>query len=113
MPNEIAPPAAVSSREAVLAAMRELIDPELGYNIVDIGLIYSLEVENGLIKVTMTMTTPGCPAQEYIMRGVQDRGRRIPGIDNVDITLVWDPPWSPQRMTPVAKAYFHIQNDAA
>lgn len=102
---------AAPSRESVLDAMHDVIDPELGYNIVDIGLIYGLEVVNHSVQVTMTMTTPGCPAQDYIMAGVKDRGQRIPGVENVDITLVWEPPWSPKKMTPVAKAYFEIADD--
>lgn len=102
---------AAPSREAVLDAMHDVIDPELGYNIVDIGLIYGLEVVDHSVQVTMTMTTPGCPAQDYIMSGVKDRGRRIPGIENVDITLVWDPLWSPQKMTPIAKEHFGITDD--
>ena len=102
---------AAPSRETVLEAMHDVIDPELGYNIVDIGLIYDLEVVERSIQVTMTMTTPGCPAQDYIMSGVQDRGRRIPGVENVDITLVWEPPWSPQKMTAVAKEHFQITSD--
>ena len=102
---------AAPSRETVLDAMHDVIDPELGYNIVDIGLIYGLEVVERCIQVTMTMTTPGCPAQDYIMAGVKDRGERIPGIENVDITLAWEPPWSPKKMTPVAKAYFDIADN--
>ena len=101
------------SRDYVLDAMHEVIDPELGYNIVDIGLIYALEVEGRTVKVTMTMTTPGCPAQDYIMSGVKARGLRIPEIDDVDIRLVWEPPWSPQKMTPIAKAHFQIQDDGS
>jgi metal-sulfur cluster biosynthetic enzyme len=89
--------AAAPSREAVLDAMHDVIDPELGYNIVDIGLIYGLEVVDLCVQVTMTMTTPVCPAQEYITMGVQDRGQRIPGVGDVKITLVWDPPWSPGK----------------
>jgi metal-sulfur cluster biosynthetic enzyme len=99
------------SREAVLGAMHDVIDPELGYNIVDIGLIYGLEVEDGVIQVSMTMTTPGCPAQDYIMWGVRERGLRLPGVKDVGIDLVWDPPWSVQKMTPVAKAHFGISDE--
>lgn len=100
-------------REAVLDAMHDVIDPELGYNIVDIGLIYDLQVERNVIQVVMTMTTPGCPAQDYIMMGVHERGMRIPGIEDVDIELVWNPLWSVQKMSPVAKAHFGIEEDPA
>ncbi|HET9107796.1 MAG TPA: metal-sulfur cluster assembly factor [Steroidobacteraceae bacterium] len=98
------------TREYVLDALREVIDPELGYNIVDLGLIYDLEVERGVIRALITMTTPGCPAQDYILSGVYERTRSLPGAPQVEIDLIWDPPWSPQKMTPVAKAHFGIKD---
>lgn len=89
--------------------MHDVIDPELGYNIVDIGLIYELYVrERNVVEVIMTMTTPGCPAQDYIMRGVYERGMRIDGVSDVKVELIWHPPWTPQMMTPRAKAHFRI-----
>ena len=95
-------------RSYVLDALHEVIDPELGYNIVDLGLIYSLDVDDGVVRVRMTMTTPGCPAQDYIMSGVYERARNLPGVTNVEIDLVWEPRWSPKQMSPVAKAHFGI-----
>lgn len=95
-------------RTYVLDALHEVIDPELGYNIVDLGLIYSLEVEDGMVAITMTMTTPGCPAQDYILSGVYERSRSLRGIKDVNIEVVWDPRWSPQRMSPVAKSHFGV-----
>lgn len=98
------------NREYVLDALHEVIDPELGYNIVDLGLIYGLEVEGGVIRIDMTMTTRGCPAQDYIVSGVYERSRSLSGSPRVEINLVWDPPWSPQKMAPVAKAHLRIQD---
>lgn len=95
-------------RTYVLDALHEVIDPELGYNIVDLGLIYSLEVEDGKVEITMTMTTPGCPAQDYILSGVYDRSRSLPGVKDVNIEVVWDPRWSPKRMSPAAKSHFGV-----
>ena len=95
-------------RSYVLDALHEVIDPELGYNIVDLGLIYSLEVDDGMVAITMTMTTPGCPAQDYILSGVYERSRSLRGVSNVDINLVWEPRWSPKKMSPVAKAHFGV-----
>jgi metal-sulfur cluster biosynthetic enzyme len=95
-------------RGYVLDALHEVIDPELGYNIVDLGLIYSLDVNEGVIKITMTMTTPGCPAQDYIMSGVYERSRSLPGVTHVEIDLVWEPRWSPKQMSPVARAHFGV-----
>ncbi|HET6655882.1 MAG TPA: metal-sulfur cluster assembly factor [Gammaproteobacteria bacterium] len=99
--------------EIVLDAMHDVIDPELGYNIVDIGLIYECHVNDGVVQIIMTMTTPGCPAQDYIMLGVQERGMRIPGVKDTNVELIWHPPWSVQMMTPVAKAHFRIPEDSA
>ncbi|MDE2150559.1 MAG: metal-sulfur cluster assembly factor [Gammaproteobacteria bacterium] len=96
----------------ILDALREVIDPELGYNIVDLGLIYGLALDGGTLKVTMTMTTRGCPAQDYIQDGVFRRAIQLDGVDDVDIELVWDPPWSPQKMSAVAKALFGIEDSA-
>ena len=95
-----------ADRNYVLDSLREVIDPELGYNIVDLGLIYSLDVDDDVVRITMTMTTPGCPAQDYIMSGVYERSRTLPGVSDVRIDLVWEPRWSSERMSPVARAHF-------
>ena len=97
------------SRETVLAALRSVIDPELGFNIVDLGLIYRVDVQAGVIKITMTMTTPGCPAQDYILSGVLECSQSLAGVRDVLIDLVWEPPWSAQKMSALAKAHFGIQ----
>lgn len=97
-------------RTYVLDALHEVIDPELGYNIVDLGLIYSLEVEDGVVEISMTMTTPGCPAQDYILSGVYDRSRSLPGVRDVNIDVVREPRWSRKRMTSVAKSHFGVSD---
>jgi metal-sulfur cluster biosynthetic enzyme len=97
------------SRDAALSALYAVIDPELGFNIVDLGLIYQIEVQAGVIKVTMTMTTPGCPAQDYILSGVLECSQSLAGVRDVLIDLVWEPPWSAQKMSALAKAHFGIQ----
>lgn len=96
-------------RGQVIDALGEVIDPELGYNIVDLGLIYELEVESAVVRITMTMTTPGCPAQDYILSGVHERGMGVPGVSDVQINLVWLPAWSPRKMSAAAKEHFGIQ----
>lgn len=108
-PEDASPP----TPEAVLDAMHDVIDPELGYNIVDIGLIYEVHVDEGVVRIVMTMTTPGCPAQDYIIAGVQQRAARIPGVREIAIKLVWEPSWSPRKMTPVARAHLRIPDDGA
>jgi metal-sulfur cluster biosynthetic enzyme len=94
----------------ILDALRDVIDPELGYNIVDMGLIYGIGVEEDLLWLRMTMTTPGCPAQDYIQDGVRQRGLRIDGIREVEIELVWEPPWSVHHMSPQAKTHFGVKD---
>jgi metal-sulfur cluster biosynthetic enzyme len=87
-------------------ALRGVIDPELGYNIVDIGLVYEIELEDGRARILLTTTTPGCPATDYIRQAVKDCAAAVPGIVSVEIAMTWLPPWSPDRMSDEAKAHF-------
>lgn len=89
-------------------ALRGVIDPELGYNIVDIGLIYDLGVEDGRARILLTTTTPGCPATNFIRQAVEERAQSVPGIESVEVTMTWLPPWSADRMSDEAKAHFRI-----
>jgi metal-sulfur cluster biosynthetic enzyme len=85
--------------ETVRSALREVIDPELGCNIVDLGLIYGIQIEGADVAVQMTLTTPGCPMHESIARGATAAIEQMPGVGTVDVQLVWHPPWSPEKMT--------------
>ncbi|MDI3297879.1 MAG: metal-sulfur cluster assembly factor [Bacillota bacterium] len=87
-------------------ALHEVFDPELGYNVVDLGLVYGLEAEGGRVRVVMTMTTPGCPAGDMIEDGVRHRLLQVPGVVQVDVRVVWSPPWTPEMMSDDAKRYF-------
>jgi metal-sulfur cluster biosynthetic enzyme len=93
-------------QEQVLEALRDVYDPELGYNIVDLGLVYGVVVRDETIEITMTMTTPGCPASSYIQEGVRERLLSMKGVQDVDIHVVWSPPWTPEMMSEDAKQYF-------
>lgn len=84
--------------------LREVIDPELGINIVDLGLVYDVRVGEGVAQVRMTLTTPGCPLGAYIDDEVRACLWGAPGVDAVDVQLVWDPPWQPDMMSDAAKA---------
>ena len=92
-------------------ALKDVFDPELGYNIVDLGLVYEVELIDRLAAVIMTMTTPGCPASDMIQGGVKQRLEEMEGVDEVEINLVWDPRWSPQAMSPQAKEHFGIEEE--
>ena len=90
-------------------ALRRVIDPELGYNIVDLGLVYDVTVEDGGVTiVTMTTTTPGCPATNYLKTGAGEAASSVDGVEFVDVRLTYEPRWTPDMMTPEAKAHLGI-----
>jgi len=84
---------------AVLQHLRQVIDPEIDCNIVDLGLIYGIQIQGSKILVQMTLTTPGCPMHESIAWGVKTALLNIDGIDDAQVDIVWDPPWHPSMMT--------------
>ena len=93
--------------DAVREALRQVDDPEAGMNIVDLGLVYAVEVGDRSVRVEMTMTTAACPMADMIV----DNARRAvagitPGDADIDIDLVWDPPWTPDKMTGIARDHF-------
>jgi len=90
--------------ERVRQALRVVIDPELGYNIVDLGLVYDVAVDSaGIAHIAMTTTTRGCPATGYLADGARDAVASVPGVQAVDVALTYDPPWRPQMMSAAAK----------
>ena len=94
-----------ASDPRVLEALRQVVDPELGINIVDLGLVYGSEVRDGQVHVAMTMTTPACPMEELLMERVHAAIlRELPEARSVEVDLVWDPAWKPEMMSPSAKA---------
>jgi radical SAM protein len=92
-----ASPAATS--DEVMAALRSVVDPELGLSIVDLGLVYRVETAAARVHVTMTLTTPGCPIHEVMADWVRQAVLALPGVTDVDVTLTFDPPWTPARIT--------------
>ena len=89
--------------EAVIAALKDIFDPEIPVNIYDLGLIYGVEVDEGHVHVNMTLTTPNCPVAETMPVEVELRVGSVPGVGVVDVNLVWDPPWDPGKMTDEAR----------
>ncbi|AEI43669.1 metal-sulfur cluster assembly factor [Paenibacillus mucilaginosus] len=83
--------------------LKGVYDPELGVNVVDLGLIYGIEAEEGEIRVRMTLTTPGCPLHDTIIGGVRRALEGRPGVGRVQVEVVWEPRWTPERMTPEAR----------
>ena len=87
--------------DQIREALRQVIDPELGQNVVDLGLIYGIGVGDGCVaSISMTTTTRGCPATGFLRQAVEDRAWAVPGIEFVDVVLTYDPPWSPSCIAP-------------
>ena len=87
------------TEESILETLRQVIDPELGCNIVDLGLIYNISITDKKVAVVMTLTTPGCPMHESIRWGAQNAILNLAGIEEAEVQVVWDPPWQPSMMT--------------
>lgn len=90
--------------EAVRQALRQVKDPELDMNIIDLGLVYDVEVAGGDVRVNMTLTSPGCPAGPMITNDAYRVLRALEGVNDVDIEIVWEPYWTPERMDPKVRA---------
>jgi FeS assembly SUF system protein len=89
--------------DEVVAALRQIHDPEIPVNIYDLGLIYGVDVHEGHATITMTLTTPHCPVAESMPGEVELRVCAVPGIQSCDVNLVWDPPWDPGKMSDEAR----------
>jgi metal-sulfur cluster biosynthetic enzyme len=92
------------SEELITEALKEIYDPELHYNIVDLGLVYDVDVKDGEVHITMTLTTPACPIGPMIIEQIQEMVRILPGVKDVDVELTFDPMWTPDLMSEEAKA---------
>lgn len=97
----------MAGEETIREALRAVNDPEAGMNIVDLGLVYGIETTPERVHVTMTMTSPTCPMGDLLVDSVRDAVRRVaPEVRDVDVELVWDPPWTAERMNEEAKKFF-------
>jgi FeS assembly SUF system protein len=91
-------------QEKILAALKTCFDPEIPVNIHELGLIYDVDLEpTGAVGVRMTLTSPGCPAAGSLPPEVQAKVRAVPGVTAVKVDVVWDPPWTPERMSEAAR----------
>jgi len=102
--SEHSPLDAGTLRREAICTLRTINDPEIPLNIYDLGLIYNIDTDDfGNIHVEMTLTSPGCPVAGVLVRQVHDNLRRVPGTTSVRTALVWDPPWSKDRLTDAAR----------
>jgi metal-sulfur cluster biosynthetic enzyme len=97
-------PPIVLNEQAILDVLRQVIDPEIGCNVVDLGLIYGISITGAKVTVQMTLTTPGCPMGESIAQGAQWALLDINGVEEAEVEVVWDPPWNPGMMTEIGHA---------
>ncbi|MCL4330398.1 MAG: metal-sulfur cluster assembly factor [Candidatus Thermoplasmatota archaeon] len=91
------------TKEEVLEAMKEVSDPEIGMDVVNLGLIYEVQISGDRVYIKMTMTAPTCPVTPWILSEAQRVVENLSGVEAADVELVWDPPWNPSLMTDEAK----------
>ena len=95
---------AALNADTVRQALRQVRDPELDMNIIDLGLVYDVEVDEGQVRINMTLTSPGCPAGPMITNDIYKVVRALEGVKDVDIDIVWEPYWTPERIDPKIRA---------
>jgi metal-sulfur cluster biosynthetic enzyme len=103
-----ADPAATSgvvSEDQVKLALRRVKDPDLQLNIIDLGLVYGIAVDGSTVKVDMTLTSPACPSGPELMTNAENEVKSLPGVEKVEVNLVWMPFWTPEKMEPRVRAY--------
>ena len=99
----------MSKKELIIEEIRKIYDPELPVNIYELGLIYDVKVEDDkFAKIIMTLTTPNCPVAESLPKEVKESAMQVEGIENVDLELVWEPPWNVDMMSEAAKLELNL-----
>ena len=99
----------MTKKEKIIEEIRKIYDPELPVNIYELGLIYDIQVENEKsAKIKMTLTTPNCPVAESLPKEVKDGAMQVDEIEDVDLELVWDPPWTKDMMSDAAKLELNL-----
>ena len=91
-------------QDEILEELQTVHDPEIPVNIVDLGLIYEMEIEDGEVDIDMTLTSMGCPTADSIMREVKLTAEQVDGVENAEVELVWQPPWSPEKVSDDGRA---------
>lgn len=92
------------TEDQVREALKQIEDPEVGLNIVDLGLVYDIEIEGNNVHIRMTLTSPGCPVGPQLLNGSRMVLQDLEGVENVDVQLVWEPFWTPDRINPEYRA---------
>ena len=95
-------------KEKVIAEIKKIYDPEIPVNIFELGLIYKIEIKDKKIDIEMTLTSPNCPVAESLPNMVKENVSKIEGVTDVNLKLVWDPPWTREKMSEAAKLELNI-----
>ena len=95
-------------KNKIIEEIRKIYDPELPVNIYELGLIYDIKVDGSKAEIKMTLTTPNCPVAESLPKEVKEGAMQVEGIDDVDLRLVWDPPWTKDMMSDAAKLELNL-----
>lgn len=90
---------ATATAEAVVDMLKNVYDPEIGINVVDLGLVYGVDIDNQVVNVKMTLTTPGCPLHDTLTRTAEMAIETLDGVSEAHVDMIWDPPWTPERIT--------------
>jgi metal-sulfur cluster biosynthetic enzyme len=98
------------TEEEIYEVLRECYDPEIPVNIVDLGLVYGIAIENGTVNIRMTLTAPGCTMGLMIAREIEDKLLGLPDCERADVEIVWEPPWTPHRMSETARKQLGIDD---
>ncbi len=91
------------TQDQIIEKLRNCLDPELGINIVDLGLVYGINIDGSSVNVILTLTTPGCPLDSYFVKDITSKLKEIRGISDVAVELTFDPPWNPSKMSQESK----------
>jgi len=98
------------SQDEVIEKLKQCLDPELGINVVDLGLIYSINIEGSKINILMTLTNPGCPLESYFIKDINSKIKSIKGVSDVSVELTFDPQWTSSRISEELKDLPNFSN---
>jgi len=98
------------TQEQIIEKLKYCIDPELGINIIDLGLIYAVNIDDTRVSVLMTVTTPGCPLDSYFIKDITDKVKSLKGVSAVSVELTFDPPWNPSKMSEESRELLGLVN---
>ncbi|EQB65676.1 MAG: hypothetical protein AMDU3_IPLC00002G0313 [Thermoplasmatales archaeon I-plasma] len=100
------------AKEDVVKVLKTVNDPEIGIDIVDLGLVYDLKIDDDSVTIKMTMTAPSCPLTDWILFDAQKKVEEMDGVSKCDIELVWDPPWTPDMISDEARKMLNLDNSS-